>query len=365
MFRYGLITAVVIGLIELPDRAKAFAPYHNTPSTSTISSRVSTFTAHSTSIAIHRPKSRLLSSRVIFADAEKRTKSGDEITSVFDPLGCSDGWDESSPVLHLTQHGIVDGASPASNSLSFPAKVAAPILALSTIVLHPDDSYAASTPLSQGDFNPDTFRPVCAASDSFYRFLQGSTRAVVGDENFSEYGPLIAGGLLRIRLELCVVESFFNEAVGPFIKENGLNWILPWHESVETFLAGTIFALATTFILVGSTKLIQVIAFYGDLVVGGPCRLFGGFFFDRARGEPVTLDVSFFGFWKTRLVGPPVDFKEEESKKNALGGEKLLDFDKVKPTDIPLLALSGGVKVVGEASKVSTFIIYQSIQVLI
>ena len=127
---------------------------------------------------------------------------------------------------------------------------------------------------------------------------------MVGDENFSEYGPLIAGGLLRIRLELCVVESFFNEAVGPFIKENGLSWILPFHETVETFLAGTIFALATTFILVGSTKLIQIIAFYGDLIVGGPCRLFGGFFFDRARGEPVTLDVSFFGLYVSILHFP-------------------------------------------------------------
>lgn len=220
---------------------------------------------------------------------------------------------------------------------------------------NPSSSFAASTPLSTGDFNPDSFRPVCSASDSFYRFLQGSTRAVVGDENFSEYGPLIAGGLLRIRLELCVVESFFNEAVGPFIKENGLSWILPWHETVETFIAGSIFALATTFILVGSTKLIQIIAFYGDLIVGAPCRLLGGFFFDRARGEPVTLDVSFFGFFKTRLVGPPVDFKEEEKRKKAGGvvEEKLLDLDKVEAKDFPLLVVSGGVKLVGETAKVS------------
>jgi len=257
----------------------------------------------------------------------------------FDPLGFSDAdygheFSSSSPMV------------------SSKAAVAAPILALSTIVIDPESSYAAATSsLSTGDFNPDNFRPVCGASDSFYRFLQGSTRAVVGDENFSEYGPLIAGGLLRIRLELCVVESFFNEAVGPFIKENGLNWILPIHESVETFLAGTIFALATTFILVGSTKLVQIIAFYGDLLFGGPCRLIGGFFFDRARGEPVTLDVSFFGFFKTRLVGPPVDFKEEEIKK-VTGQTKLVDFDKVKPAEIPLIVLSGGVKLVGEASKV-------------
>ena len=40
----------------------------------------------------------------------------------------------------------------------------------------------------------------------------------------------------------------------PFIQKNGLSWILPMHETVETFLAGTIFALALNFILVGSTK---------------------------------------------------------------------------------------------------------------
>lgn len=77
--------------------------------------------------------------------------------------------------------------------------------------------------------------------------------------------------------------------------------------------------------------------------------MLGGFFFDRARGKPVTLDVSFFGFFKTRVVGPPVDFKEEELRK---AEEKLIDFENVKPTDIPLLAISGGVKVFGEASKI-------------
>ena len=35
-------------------------------------------------------------------------------------------------------------------------------------------------------------------------------------------------------------------------------------------------------------------------------------------------------------------------------------MEKVKPTDIPLLALSGSVKVVGEASKVSVCICYLS-----
>lgn len=301
------------------------------PTNPSLSSRVSSFTTASSNT---QSKQQLFSRVKTIFDGEE------QLLQKFDPCGFSDdaGYDReyssSSPII------------------SSKAAAAAPILALSTIVIDPESSYAAAaSSLSTGYYNPDNFRPICGASDSFYRFLQGSTRAVVGDENFSEYGPLIAGGLLRIRLELCVVESFFNEAVGPFIKENGLNWILPIHENVETFLAGTIFALATTFILVGSTKLIQIIAFYGDLLVGGPCRLLGGFFFDRARGEPVTLDVSLFGFFKTRLVGPPVDFKEEELKK-ATGQTQLVDFGKVKPIEVPLIVLSGGVKLVGDASKI-------------
>jgi len=356
MFHPVLLLA--IGLVPLPDSSVvAFSPSGVSSTSLSLSSRASTFTAPSTRrpprAASHRG-SRLFSSRVAFADIVEK-QFGEAVAS-FDPLGCGDGWDDSSPALRRIDSTTTLTSSAKSSASPSVKEIAAPVLAISTLLISPDESLAASA-ISQGDFNPDSFRPVCSASDTFYRFLQGSTRTVVGDDNFSEYGPLIAGGLLRIRLELCVVESFFNEAVGPFVKENGLSWILPLHESVETFLAGTIFALATTFILVGSTKLIQIIAFYGDLVVGGPCRLFGGFFFDRARGEPVTLDVSFFGFWKTRLVGPPVDFKEEEERMKAGGGggggKKLLDFDKVEPKDVPLLALSGGVKVVGEASKVS------------
>ena len=79
-----------------------------------------------------------------------------------------------------------------------------------------------------------------------------------------------------MRLELCVVESFFYEAIIPFIKENGLSWILPLHETVETFLAGTIFAIASNFILIGSTKIITVIFTYADVFFGLPLRIVGG-----------------------------------------------------------------------------------------
>lgn len=56
----------------------------------------------------------------------------------------------------------------------------------------------------------------------------------IGQENVVEYGPLIASVLLRIRLELCVLESFLYEAVLPFIQKKGLSWVLPLHETVGT-----------------------------------------------------------------------------------------------------------------------------------
>jgi hypothetical protein len=156
---------------------------------------------------------------------------------------------------------------------------------------------------------------------------------------------LIASGLLRIRLELCVVESFFNEAVGPFIKQNGLSWILPFHETVETFIAGTIFALAATFILIGSTKIITVLVTYTDLVIGIPFRLFGGFINDRALGKPVTLDIG-FGPFKTRVVGPPDDPQE-----------KKVDVTKLDPVTLVVVGLSGAVRVTGQAVGVSISLI--------
>lgn len=198
--------------------------------------------------------------------------------------------------------------------------------------------------LSTGSFDPNSFVPVCGASDTFYRFLQGSAKTVVGAENFQEYGPLIASGLLRVRLELCVVESFFNEAVGPFIKQNGLSWILPIHETVETFLAGSVFALATTFILVGSTKILTVIFTYADFLIGGPLRLLGGFAFDRARGKPVTLDIG-LGPFKTRVIGPK-DLDVENVD------DWTVDLTETGPAELAVIVVSGTAKGLGTAIKV-------------
>jgi hypothetical protein len=198
-----------------------------------------------------------------FLSMAKRTKTLDREATAFDPL---------------------------TDLSSTDALAATGALSALTILPTQVDAFTMPKELT-GSFDPNSFVPVCGASDNFYRLLQGTAEAAVGTDNFKEYGPLIASGLLRIRLELCVVESFFNEAVGPFIRENGVTWVLPVHETVETFLAGTVFAIATTFILVGSTKILTVIFTYADFFVGAPMRLLGGFFFDRARGRPVTFDI--------------------------------------------------------------------------
>jgi len=204
---------------------------------------------------------------------------------------------------------------------------------------------AANAGLSSGEFDPSTFKPICPASDSLYRVLQATAKNVVGPDSYVEYGPLIASGLLRVRLELCVIESFFGEAIVPFIQREGLGWVLPLHETVETFLAGTIFALASTFVLVGGSKVVSVVLTYGDVFVGLPLRLFFGFGYDRARGVAVTWDVG-IGPWKKRLVGPKIEEGKEEGKKG-----DALDWTNAKPQDLPLVVVFGAFKAVGETSK--------------
>lgn len=192
--------------------------------------------------------------------------------------------------------------------------------------------------LSSINMTPETFQPVCGVSDGFYRVLQQSSISLIGMENYDQYKPLIAGGLLRVRLELCVVESFLNEAVVPFIRDNGVSWVLPLHETVETFIAGVIFCFATTFVLIGSTKIVTVVITYTDFLLGLPARLLGGFAFDRAQSKPVTFDLG-IGPFKTRVVGPT----EEELKEL-----KPLDITKQSIPTVIVLVFSGAINYFGQ-----------------
>lgn len=137
-------------------------------------------------------------------------------------------------------------------------------------------SNSMSSLSTQSIFDPSQFTPVCPASDGVYNILKITANTVVGADNVQEYGPLIASILLRIRLELCVLESFLYEAVVPFVQKKGLSWVLPLHETTETFLAGTIFAIGSNFILLGSTKILSILFIYADVITGMPTRFIGG-----------------------------------------------------------------------------------------
>eukprot|EP00238_Polyblepharides_amylifera_P014232 CAMPEP_0196583636 /NCGR_PEP_ID=MMETSP1081-20130531/44178_1 /TAXON_ID=36882 /ORGANISM="Pyramimonas amylifera, Strain CCMP720" /LENGTH=279 /DNA_ID=CAMNT_0041904583 /DNA_START=426 /DNA_END=1265 /DNA_ORIENTATION=- len=122
-----------------------------------------------------------------------------------------------------------------------------------------------------------TFTPVCPASDGVFRLGQTAILGIAGDENIEDYRPLINDVLIRVRTELCVLESFIRETATPFIQQKGVGWILPLHETSETYLAGVVFMIGLNFILLGSTKVIAILSIYHDIVLGIPTRALGGF----------------------------------------------------------------------------------------
>lgn len=124
------------------------------------------------------------------------------------------------------------------------------------------------------ELNVENFRPVCPTSDSLYGAGKGLADLLLGSEG-QEYRPLAIEALLRVRLEICVLESFVYEAIVPFIQRKGLGWILPFRETLDTVIAGTVFAVALNFILFGTTKILAVLSIYHDFIIGAPLRLIG------------------------------------------------------------------------------------------
>ncbi|EEH56015.1 LOW QUALITY PROTEIN: uncharacterized protein MICPUCDRAFT_65417 [Micromonas pusilla CCMP1545] len=112
------------------------------------------------------------------------------------------------------------------------------------------------------------FNPVCPASDGVFRVGQKAALSLAGDQNIENYRPLINDVLIRVRTELCILESFSRETMVPFIKEKGVGWVLPLHETSETYLAGVVFMVGANFILLGSTKVVAILAIYHDLARG-------------------------------------------------------------------------------------------------
>ena len=73
--------------------------------------------------------------------------------------------------------------------------------------LHPETAAAAiNSPAAIDPFFQ--FNPVCPASDGVFRVGQRAALALAGDQNIENYRPLINDVLIRVRTELCVLESF-------------------------------------------------------------------------------------------------------------------------------------------------------------
>ena len=119
------------------------------------------------------------------------------------------------------------------------------------------------------------FQPVCPYSDGVFRTGQKAALLVAGSDNIEDYRPLINDVLIRVRTELCVLESFARETAIPFVQQKGLGWVLPLHETSETYLAGVVFMVGTNFILLGSTKVVAILAIYHDIILGFPARQLG------------------------------------------------------------------------------------------
>eukprot|EP00217_Crustomastix_stigmatica_P000501 CAMPEP_0183819666 /NCGR_PEP_ID=MMETSP0803_2-20130417/64251_1 /TAXON_ID=195967 /ORGANISM="Crustomastix stigmata, Strain CCMP3273" /LENGTH=203 /DNA_ID=CAMNT_0026064555 /DNA_START=360 /DNA_END=968 /DNA_ORIENTATION=- len=98
---------------------------------------------------------------------------------------------------------------------------------------------------------------------------------LAGSENIEDYRPLINDVLIRVRTELCVLESFVRETAIPFFRNHGFTWIFPFHETTETYLAGVVFMIGLNFILLGSTKILAVIGIYHDITFGLISRVVG------------------------------------------------------------------------------------------
>lgn len=62
---------------------------------------------------------------------------------------------------------------------------------------------------------------------------------------------------------------------------SGLSWVFPIKETLETFVAGVVFAVASNLVLIGSTKIITILISYLDFFIGLPLRLIFGFLTDR------------------------------------------------------------------------------------
>lgn len=231
--------------------------------------------------------------------------------------------------------------------------LAHPVLSTTTVILTHADMASA-----KGQPNPEffNFQPVCPAADGVFRVGQALASSVAGDQAAADYRPLINDVLIRVRTELCVLESFIRETATPFIQEKGVGWILPLHETSETYVAGVVFMVGANFILLGSTKVVAILAIYIDLLIGLPSRLLGSAFVGLGKGPGAKFDKKIDAVMEEQMAGMKKLMERNEGqealqKLNADYANRLEDLKQQKlaaiSADTNMNKASGTFRVIG------------------
>jgi len=146
--------------------------------------------------------------------------------------------------------------------------------------------------------------------------------------------------LIRVRTELCVLESFVRETAIPFVQTKGLGWVLPRHETSETYLAGVVFVVGANFILLGSTKVVAILAIYHDLSVGLVARGMGGLLGFMSPGDVRKAREEEFEKLMTKqmeetkkvMLDANMSASEREKKTTEISTRYATEMEKIKST---------------------------------
>jgi len=184
------------------------------------------------------------------------------------------------------------------------------------------------------------FSPVCPASDGVFRVGQRVALSLAGDSNIENYRPLINDVLIRVRTELCVLESFVRETAIPFVQTKGLGWVLPKHETSETYLAGVVFVVGANFILLGSTKVVAILAIYHDLSLGLVARGMGGLLGFMSPGDVRKAREEEFEKLMTKqmeetkkvMLDANMSASEREQKTTEISTRYAMEMERIKTT---------------------------------
>ena len=200
------------------------------------------------------------------------------------------------------------------------------------------NAFAASSQQSIDPFA--NFSPVCPGSDGVFRVGQRLALSLAGDSNIENYRPLINDVLIRVRTELCVLESFVRETAIPFVQTKGLGWVLPRHETSETYLAGVVFVVGANFILLGSTKVVAILAIYHDLSLGLVARGMGGLLGFMSPGDVRKAREEEFEKLMTKqmeetkkvMLDANMSASEREKKTTEISTRYATEMEKIKST---------------------------------